>query len=481
LRLPTFGQAAAALSIIGLACLTYLAGAATMYFQLPSSDFLGKAFSGANAWGAQPVPELPSADLTKALVSVDRVGAACDGFTLCTTTQGPEAMLLDMRGKVVHQWKLPFDPVWPRAADVRAPLPGEELHWDRCHLSPNGDVLALYGGGGGSPYGLGLAKCDKDSHLLWSYSANVHHDLDVDEDGNVYVLTSRTGATPPPGVESVPAGYTADDLLVLSPDGKQLATIPILEAFRDSSFALTLFSGLVPDLRRGVIVLSPSQPPPGLPGATGGGFHMTAAVMPPGTPPPPGIPGPVEPLDILHANSVRVLTRALAAKFPQFRPGQVLVSLRSPSILAVLDPPTRSVVWAARGPWQLQHDAEFLDNGHLLVFDNLGALTGTRLLEFDPATQAVPWSYAPPPADSFTAITRGASQRLANGNTLFVDPTGRRLVEVTAGKEVVWEWRWPAPAPDPKLPQDALAITTGRRFDPEDLPFLKEGGRDGPR
>jgi hypothetical protein len=284
----------------------------------------------------------------------------------------------------------------------------------------------------------------------------------------------------PPGVESVPAGYMAEDLLVLSPDGHKLASIPILEAFRDSPYAVTLFSGLVPDLRRGVILLSPSQPQPGPPGTMAGHFHVSLTNPMPGAPTPPG-GGPVDPLDVLHTNSVRVLTRSLAPKFPAFRAGQVLLSLRSPSLLAVLDTPTRSVVWAARGPWQMQHDAEFLDNGHLLVFDNLGSLTGSRLLEFDPATQAVPWSYAPPPADSFTAVTRGACQRLPNGNSLFVDPTGRRLVEVTAGKEVVWEWLWPVPPADPKLPPDALTITCGRRFVAEELPFLKEGGRGGPR
>ena len=47
---PSFGQVIACLLILGLVNLSYLFGAAAMHFQLPSSDFLYQAFTGAKAW-----------------------------------------------------------------------------------------------------------------------------------------------------------------------------------------------------------------------------------------------------------------------------------------------------------------------------------------------------------------------------------------------------------------------------------------------
>src|SRR3546814_21157802 len=57
---------------------------------------------------------------------------------------------------------------------------------------------------------------------------------------------------------------------------------------------------------------------------------------------------------------------------------------------------SRSIVWAISGSWVRQHDAEVLRNGNILLFDNEGSPSGpgvSRVLEFDPATYEVTWSY----------------------------------------------------------------------------------------
>src|SRR5207237_5000097 len=128
----------------------------------------------------------------------------------------------------------------------------------------------------------------------------------------------------------------------------------------------------------------------------------------------------------------------LALRFPQFKAGQVLVSLRNLNLVAVLDPATGAVVWAARGPWRAQHDARFLDNGHLLIFDNLGSPRGSRVLEYDPQTQAFPWSYPGETGTPFLSRIRGMCQRLPNDNTLIVNSDGGEVFEVTPQREVVW-------------------------------------------
>jgi hypothetical protein len=144
--------------------------------------------------------------------------------------------------------------------------------------------------------------------------------------------------------------------------------------------------------------------------------------------------------DILHANSVRVLTKKLAPHFPSFEAGQVLVSLRNIHVLALLNVKSRSVAWAATGPWRFQHDADFLENGHLLMMDNRGSLQNSRVLEYDPLTQTFPWCYAGENRSSFLTPTRGMSQRLPNGNTLIALSETGEIVEVTQDKEVVWSY-----------------------------------------
>ena len=104
----------------------------------------------------------------------------------------------------------------------------------------------------------------------------------------------------------------------------------------------------------------------------------------------------------------------------------------------MIDPETGSVVWAEHGPWIGQHDAQFLNNGHLLVFDNKGAASGSRVLELDPQTQAFPWSYPGESDPAFFSNERGECQRLPNGNTLIVVSAAGQILEVTPSHEVAW-------------------------------------------
>ncbi len=450
LPIPSLGQVMACLSLLGLVSLGYLCGVCVMVFQLPSSDFMNKALTGAKAWNERgrrqaARPSRPGGVGTEK-VSVDEADKTFDGFTLYTTTEGARATLIDMRGETVHQWELPFRKAWPRAPHVDSPVSDESIHWFRCHLYPNGDLLAVYVTDADTPYGYGLAKLNKDSQLLWAYPGRVHHDIHVAEDGTLYTLSQKVERTLPEGLESLPSPYISDSLVMLSPDGRELANIPILDMFMNSPYALMF--ALNTDS------LAPLSMAPQL-----------------ATPPPSGAPASQVSLkellakgDFIHANSVRVLSRALAPKFSLFKPGQVLISLRNLDTLAVLDTRTRSVVWAAKGIWRIQHDADFLDNGHLLLYDNGGSVHGCRILEYDPVTQAIPWAYSNEDSMRFTPLYRGMKQRLPNGNTLIVDPDNARMFEVTLSKELVWE---------SFCPRAVTALTSARRYSPDELTFLK--------
>ena len=145
-----------------------------------------------------------------------------------------------------------------------------------------------------------------------------------------------------------------------------------------------------------------------------------------------------------------------------FKPGQILISPRHLDAVAVLDPDSGKVIWAARGPWRAQHDPSFLDNGHILLFDNLGSPAGSRVLEYDPATTAFPWEYPGEKGKPFFSRIRGMCQRLPNGNTLIVSSDEGEAFEVTPGREIVWS-----------CSTGGIEFNRARRYTPEQLPFLK--------
>ena len=101
------------------------------------------------------------------------------------------------------------------------------------------------------------------------------------------------------------------------------------------------------------------------------------------------------------------------------------------------------MVWALSGLWTSQHQPTLLPNGNLLVFDNQGHNGRSKVIEIDPATQAVVWSYCDSESTPLFSRTCGSSQRLPNGNTLITESDYGRALEVTAAGDIVWEFRNP--------------------------------------
>ena len=356
---------------------------------------------------------------------------------------GSRAILIDMRGEVVHTWHVPFSQLWPAPPHLRGRIDNGAVYFNDGHLYPNGDLLVVIEGPinvSNPSNGYGLAKLDKDSNVIWKYAGNCHHDVDVAEDGTIYALTNEMVTTVPRGLESIPTPCMVDYIDVISPAGKQLKRIPILEAIHDSPYAALL--GI---LDRPRFLQSSAAPAVSA--------HRDDEIR----------------RDVLHTNAIKVLSAALAPKFPLLKAGQLLISPRQLDALVVLDPASGKVVWAARGPWRQQHDPSFLDNGRMLLFDNLGSPGGSRVLEFDPRTLAFPWVYPDDSGTPFLSRIRGMCQRLPNGNTLVVNSVGGEALEVAPNHEVVWSCS-SAPA----------TLNRARRYTPDRLDFLKGGPRARP-
>jgi hypothetical protein len=111
------------------------------------------------------------------------------------------------------------------------------------------------------------------------------------------------------------------------------------------------------------------------------------------------------------------------------------------------------------------HDATLLDNGNILIFDNGVGRNWSRVVEVDPIARQVVWEYHAAEKEDFYSVTRGAAQRLANGNTLITESGRGRLFEVTPEGDIVWEYL------NPKRSEDGLplVVVRARRVSAEGL------------
>lgn len=135
-----------------------------------------------------------------------------------------------------------------------------------------------------------------------------------------------------------------------------------------------------------------------------------------------------------------------------FRAGNILSCQKNTNTIFVVDKESGRVVWTwGREELVGPNRPTMLDNGHILVYDN-GGLAGyprraqayTRLLELDPLTGEIVWTFRDRARSfyhqRFFSLSWGTAQRLPNGNTLSLDANLGRLFEVTPEGETVWEY-----------------------------------------
>lgn len=125
--------------------------------------------------------------------------------------------------------------------------------------------------------------------------------------------------------------------------------------------------------------------------------------------------------------------------------GNYLVSCKVLNLLFIVERKTNKVIWHYQNDAMGgQHDAQMLENGHILMFAN-GAYASdlhfSQVWELDPKTNQVVWSYMQKDnPQGFFSPHIGGCQRLASGNTLVCEGAKGCVFEVTPEGEVVWEY-----------------------------------------
>ncbi len=400
--------------LLSVAFLLYFSGVAAARFDVWPASMLLKKIEEAQGYlqakqDQQIQSQLLSYDVEHEIASARAIwqqGKAFDGYTLITARYSQTVFLLDMDGKVVWHWDAAFRRAWPNPSHIVRPVPDRRIYLEKAALYPNGDILVTYTGIGDTPYGYGLAKFDKHSNLLWTYDERVHHDIFIDqESGNIYTLTHQFIRSPIHGLEGLSYPLLADYIVTLTPDGKEINRISILEAFRDSPFSLMLFR----------------KP-------------KNQALW-----------------DITHTNAVIKLDEELAEKFPLFKAGDLMISSRSMNAIAVIDPVSKSVRWANDGLWKAQHSPKFTQSGGILLLDNKGHIENnkpySRIIEINPNNLHIKWSYLGNARNNFYTDVYGRVQQLPNGNVLVAASQMNKIFELSPNKEIVWEFTLPLSSP----------------------------------
>ena len=374
---------------------------------------------------------LPS-ERTEGGTVVNEPDLAFPGYTLVSayrpsSHQGFNNYLLGMDGKIVHEWTADVDRIWPNLKEEPAFVWDGSLDIHGAHLFDNGDIIIDVGA-------LGTVRLDRCSNVRWAIRRPTHHHVEALPDGGVLTPSTihRTKRLPEQVYADVgPSGYFMDDtILRLDADGKPVEERSVIDMLLQSGWASALIAG-------------------------------------------PGAGKVFSDDDPMHVNDVERLPAEIAPAFPMFAAGDLLISVRHLNTIFVADPSTWQVKWLMTGPFVGQHDPDFLPNGKILLYDNRLSgekpkLGNSRLLEIDPQTKSVVWTFEGEGETAFYAHSRGEQQMLPNGNILYVDPYRGRILEIApkAGNRLVWEWV------NLIAPHQVGLVTDIERFPLDQLPWV---------
>ncbi len=214
---------------------------------------------------------------------------------------------MDMNGEVLHEWSLDT---------------GKE--WGHVRLLSNGDLLVLSEGP------RKFLRLDWDSNVIWERDVEAHHDVDIAENGDLYVLTGEDQSVDYDGT-AIP--IRNEFILILSPDGRTKRRIALLTLFRH----LLNFEKIARFVETD--------------GRVGEGLRFEGGAV-----------------DVFHVNTLSITARTQNEFFGE---GRVLVAVRSLNRIAVIDLEAEKVVWSwGENDLDWPHQPVLLESGNLLIFDN---------------------------------------------------------------------------------------------------------------
>ncbi len=293
-------------------------------------------------------------------------------------------------GGMVHRWRLNYDVIFkntPRSAGSYI-LPNKM----RCRmlhpfLLDDGSIIFNVQAGP-------LVRIDSCSRHIWTNNRHFHHSLERDSEGNIWAPT----VIYPSSYENKKfyAKHTDDAIAKLNPEGEVLKVWSLTKILERNGYAGLLF-----------------------------GVRKYEK-------------------DLLHLNDI---TPAL--KDGEFwKKGDLLLSIRHISSIALYRPSNDKIIWLQTGPWLNQHDANFLDDTKISIFGNdlirdIGLFNENNISNvyiYDFKTQKIEMPYT----DIITQVAmrspeEGRSKVLPNGD-VFIEETMRGRLLRLSPNQVRWSY-----------------------------------------
>lgn len=396
------------LFVAGIAVFAFLYGVATMQYQVFPYKLLREAKLGLEAWaavdvsnshlpkafeafedGAAPRPQAKRLDEGAGAERVLVTGGPFQLMERCPKW-GCMAWITDREGKVLHAWEVDLDELWQGLTGVSGPVSHLSLYPVGMALDADGSLVVSFQGRETYPVHIGIVKVDRDGRILWKRFDRSHHWITMDAEGRIYTPFSTAKrlkhiAGTAVDVLCETGESRADAIRVLSPEGKTLREVPIIDAFFRSGMGGKFYS-----LRDGC--------------------------------------------NLTHLNAIDLASPEVAAAIPGAQGGDFLVSLRETNTVALLDGATGDVKYAVSDRTAAQHAPEFLPDGTVLVFDNLGgdrALGGSRVVRMD-LVRGTAQTVFPKGGEAMLPVTSSTA------GDIDVSPDGRRaLVSITHQGRIV--------------------------------------------
>lgn len=287
--------------------------------------------------------------------------------------------LYDTAGEVRHTWPLSYSAL--------AGKPGaEELNTHGMVAYPNGDLVVNFGDEADL-----MARIDVCGKPKWVEHGAYHHSIDIDDDGLLWTWFS-------PDNQNAQRQY----MVALDPDTgetvKSIALEDIAAKSIDNLTNLTLPVGFK--------------------------FHK-------------GFRGQQD--DLFHPNDVEPLRAEMADEYPMFEAGDLLVSFRHLSLIAVIDPDTLEFKWVGYGPWRQQHDPDFIGGGKISLYDNALFRNRSNILIVDPETGKIDTVFTTDESNYYSPA-QGKQQMLPDGSFLIVVPAEGRVLEISGDGELILDY-----------------------------------------
>lgn len=393
------GVAAAALGLVGLGLWASSGEVPAVSGAPPASaapEVDAERLAELQALGYVDWAEIEPGEAARRGVTQDAAEASAPGLLFYHSRSRSRAHLMDGDGELLHTWQ------------------GERVPggWHHVELAPGGELYAIRRDGA-------LVRRGPDSQLRWKRTLSAHHDLALDGEGGLWVLSHALVDRP---FEGGRVPVVDDFLLHLDEDGRVERRISLLALLGDA----------VPRERLRRIAAKPAA-------------HWRDDEKP--------LHGVV---DVLHTNTVERLPRDVPGLG---REGDLLVAARELDMVAVVDPEAERVVWRF-GPGVLDrpHQPTLTRDGRVLVFDNGPSRGWSRVVAVDPGAREIVWQWAASPREDFYSEKMGGVEELPNGNVLVTESQRGRAFELTPGGELVWEF-W-----NPELRADGRARASIHRL-----------------